>query len=141
MNDQLPTSTHAETLECTCELQPALRVVPLPADLNPSGDVFGGWIMSMVDIAGSIAARRRARSRVATVAVNSFVFKQPVSVGDLVSFYAEVVAVGKTSVTVDVVVHVERNPENAVALKVTEARLTYVALDHHGNKRTIPPEE
>jgi acyl-CoA thioesterase YciA len=117
-----------------------LRVVPLPADLNPAGDVFGGWIMSMVDIAGSVAARRRARSRVATVAVNSFAFKQPVSVGDLVSFYSDVVSTGNTSVTVDVEVYVERNPENAVALKVTEARLTYVALDHHGNKRTIPQE-
>jgi acyl-CoA thioesterase YciA len=97
--------------------------------------------MSMVDIAGSVAARRRARSRVVTVAVNSFVFKQPVSVGDLVSFYSKVVAAGKTSVTVDVEVYVERNPENAVALKVTEAKLTYVALDRHGNKRAIPPEE
>ncbi|MDR2881094.1 MAG: acyl-CoA thioesterase, partial [Azoarcus sp.] len=107
---------------CSCERQPALRVVPLPADLNPAGDVFGGWIMSMVDIAGSVAARRRARSRVATVAVNSFVFKQPVSVGDLVSFYSEVVAEGRSSITVDVEVFVERNPEKAVALKVTEAR-------------------
>jgi acyl-CoA thioesterase YciA len=128
-------------MDCACERQPALRGVPLPADLNPAGDVFGGWIMSMVDIAGSVAARRRARSRVATVAVNSFVFKQPVSVGDLVSFYSEVISVGKTSITVDVAVYVERNPENAVALKVTEAILTYVALDHHGNKRVIPPEE
>ncbi|MCL1825693.1 MAG: acyl-CoA thioesterase [Betaproteobacteria bacterium] len=134
-------NTSPHTTACTCERQPALRVVPLPADLNPAGDVFGGWIMSMVDIAGSIAARRRARSRVATVAVNSFIFKQPVSVGDLVSFYSEVVTVGKTSITVDVEVYVERNPENAVAHKVTEAKLTYVALDHHGNKRTIPPEE
>jgi acyl-CoA thioesterase YciA len=117
-----------------------LRVVPLPADLNPAGDVFGGWIMSMVDIAGSVAARRRARSRVVTMAVNSFIFKQPVSVGDLVSFYSEVVSAGNTSITVDVQVYVERNPENAVALKVTEARLTYVALDHHGNKRAIPKE-
>jgi acyl-CoA thioesterase YciA len=118
--------------------QPALRVVAFPADLNPAGDVFGGWIMSMVDIAGSVAARRRARSRVVTVAVNSFVFKQPVSVGDLVSFYSEVVSVGRTSITVDVEVYVERNPENAVALKVTEATLTYVALDAKGNKRLIP---
>ncbi|MCL2162041.1 MAG: acyl-CoA thioesterase [Betaproteobacteria bacterium] len=141
MNDSPQTAPHAEKIPCPCESHPALRVVPLPADLNPAGDVFGGWIMSMVDIAGSVAARRRARSRVATVAVNSFVFKQPVSVGDLVSFYAEVVSTGNTSVTVDVVVYVERNPENAVALKVTEARLTYVALDHHGNKRPIPPEE
>jgi acyl-CoA thioesterase YciA len=141
MSDNAPISPKATKETYSCERQPALRVVPLPADLNPAGDVFGGWIMSMVDIAGSIAARRRARSRVATVAVNSFVFKQPVSVGDLVSFYSDVVSVGNTSVTVDVEVYVERNPENAVALKVTEARLTYVALDHHGNKRTIPQEE
>ncbi|MDR2260543.1 MAG: acyl-CoA thioesterase [Azoarcus sp.] len=120
--------------------QPALRVVPLPADLNPAGDVFGGWIMSMVDIAGSVAARRRTRSRVVTVAVNSFVFKQPVSVGDLVSFYSRVVAVGRTSVTVDVEVYVERDPANPVALKVTEAKLTYVALDEKGGKRPIPDE-
>jgi len=139
MSDKNPVSPHATAQ--SCERQPALRVVPLPADTNPAGDVFGGWIMSMVDIAGSIAARRRARSRVATVAVNSFVFKQPVYVGDLVSFYSDVVAVGSTSVTVDVTVYVERNPENAVALKVTEARLTYVALDHLGNKRAIPTEE
>ncbi|MCL2589764.1 MAG: acyl-CoA thioesterase [Betaproteobacteria bacterium] len=139
MSDKNPIFSHAA--EQPCEHQPALRVVPLPADTNPAGDVFGGWIMSMVDIAGSIAARRRARSRVATVAVNSFVFKQPVYVGDLVSFYSEVVAVGNTSVTVDVAVYVERNPENAVALKVTEAVLTYVALDRHGNKRAIPVEE
>ncbi|MDR1854968.1 MAG: acyl-CoA thioesterase [Azoarcus sp.] len=120
--------------------QPALRMMPMPADLNPYGDVFGGWIMAMVDVAGSIAARHRARSRVVTMAVNSFVFKQPVSVGDLVSFYAEVERVGNTSITVDVEVFVERNPENPAAHKVTEAQLTYVALDHHGNKRTIPKD-
>jgi len=130
-----------EKATCVCERQPALRIVPLPADLNPAGDVFGGWIMSMADIAGSIAARRRARSRVTTVAVNSFVFKQPVSVGDLVSFYADIVSVGNTSITVDVAVYVERNPENTIALKVTEARLTYVAIDHNGNKRPVPPKE
>ncbi|MDR2015355.1 MAG: acyl-CoA thioesterase [Azoarcus sp.] len=140
MSDNTPVSPHAREKTCLCERQPALRVVPLPADLNPAGDVFGGWIMSMVDIAGSVAARRRARSRVVTMAVNSFIFKQPVSVGDLVSFYSEVVSAGNTSITVDVQVYVERNPENAVALKVTEARLTYVALDHHGNKRAIPKE-
>nr|WP_207807041.1 acyl-CoA thioesterase [Parazoarcus communis] len=120
--------------------QPALRVMPMPADLNPAGDVFGGWIMAMVDIAGAIPARRRAKSRVATVAVNSFVFKQPVSVGDLVSFYADVVSLGRTSVTVDVEVYAERDPENPVVVKVTEARLTYVALDDKGRKRPIPAE-
>ncbi len=119
--------------------QPALRVMPMPADLNPAGDVFGGWIMAMVDIAGAIPANRRSRSRVATVSVNSFVFKQPVSVGDLVSFYAEVVSVGRTSITVDVEVFAERHPENPVIVKVTEARLTYVALDAQGHKRAIPP--
>ena len=120
--------------------QPALRVMPMPADLNPAGDVFGGWIMSMVDIAGAIPAHRRAKSRVATVAVNSFVFKQPVSVGDLVSFFAEVVSVGCSSVTVDVEVFAERDPENPVVVKVTDARLTYVALDDRGRKRPIPAE-
>ena len=119
---------------------PALRVMPMPADLNPGGDVFGGWVMSMVDIAGAIPAVRRARSRVTTVAVNSFTFKQPISVGDLVSFYAEVTAVGRTSITVDVEVFAERDPENPVVVKVTEARLTYVALDDKGRKRPVPAE-
>ncbi|BAL26544.1 acyl-CoA thioesterase [Azoarcus sp. KH32C] len=118
--------------------QPALRVMPMPADVNPAGDVFGGWIMSMVDIAGAIPAHRRARCRVATVAVNAFTFKQPVSVGDLVSFYAEVVSIGRTSITVDVEVYAERDPENPVVVKVTEATLTYVALDDKGRKRPIP---
>ena len=120
--------------------QPALRVMPMPADLNPAGDVFGGWVMSMADIAGAIPAVRRARSRVTTVAVNSFTFKQPVSVGDLVSFYAEVTAVGRTSITVDVEVFAERDPENPVVVKVTEARLTYVALDDKGRKRPVLAE-
>ena len=120
--------------------QPALRVMPMPADLNPGGDVFGGWVMSMADIAGAIPAVRRARSRVTTVAVNSFTFKQPISVGDLVSFYAEVTAVGRTSISVDVEVFAERDPENPVIVKVTEARLTYVALDDKGRKRPVPAE-
>jgi acyl-CoA thioesterase YciA len=102
--------------------------------------VFGGWVMSMADIAGALPAVRRARSRVATVAVNSFAFKQAISVGDLVSFYAEVVSVGRTSITVDVEVFAERDPENPVVVKVTEARLTYVALDDKGRKRPVPAE-
>lgn len=118
----------------------ALRVVPMPADLNPRGDVFGGWIMSMVDIAGSIPAHRICRCRVSTVAVNSFVFKQPVSVADLVSFYAKVVKVGNTSITVDVEVYAERDHVNPVVVKVTEARLTYVAVDDNGNKRPVYPD-
>ncbi len=120
--------------------QPALRIMTMPADLNPAGDVFGGWIMANVDIAGAIPARRRAKCRVATIAVNSFLFKQPVSVGDLVSFYAAVRSVGRTSVTVDVEVYAERDPEHPVVVKVTEATLTYVALDDRGRKRPIPSE-
>ena len=117
---------------------PALRVVPMPADANQNGDIFGGWIMSQVDIAGGVVAAVRARGRVATVAVNSFVFRQAVMVGDVVSFYAEVVSIGRTSITVDVEVFAERNPENPVVVKVTEAKLTYVALDERGQKRPIP---
>ncbi len=117
---------------------PVLRLMTMPADTNPAGDIFGGWVMAQVDIAGGIAAAQRARSRVATVAVNSFQFKQPISVGDVVSFYAEVVGTGRTSVTVDVLVIAERHPEHPITVKVTEATLTYVALDVDGNKRELP---
>lgn len=116
---------------------PQLRVVPMPADANVYGDVFGGWIMAQVDLAGSLPAVRRANGRVATVAVNSFVFKHPVFVGDLLSFYAEVVKVGKTSVTVCVEVFAERNRLQAETVKVTEAMLTYVATDDQRKPRII----
>ncbi len=122
------------------EKLPVLRVMPMPSDTNPSGDIFGGWVMAQVDIAGGIAAMRRARGRVATVAVNEFLFKQPISVGDVVSFYAEVVKVGRTSVTVDVLVIAERHPDHPVTVKVTEATVTYVALNKDGSKREMPAE-
>ena len=114
-----------------------LRVVPMPADANPTGDIFGGWIMSQVDIAGSIPALRVAKGRVATVAVNSFVFKQPVLIGDLVSFYAKVVKVGRTSITVDVEVFAQRRAPEEVTVKVTEATLTYVAVDQNRKPRPV----
>ena len=117
--------------------EPTLRVVPMPADANHTGDIFGGWIMSQVDVAGSIPAIRMAQGRVATVAVNSFVFRQPVFVGDLVSFYAEVVKVGRTSITVDVEVYSQRRPENELCVKVTEATLTYVAVDENRQPRFV----
>ena len=98
------------------DAQPALRVVPMPADANQHGDIFGGWVMSQVDIAGAVPAARRARGRVATVAVNSFVFKQPVLVGDVVSFYAKLTHTGRTSITVDVQVYAERNPGKMVCV-------------------------
>jgi acyl-CoA thioesterase YciA len=118
---------------------PSLRVMPMPADANAHGDVFGGWIMAQVDIAGALPAARRANGRVATVAVNSFLFKQPVFVGDLLSFYANVVKVGKTSVTVNVEVYAERNRLQAEVVKVTEATLTYVATDDQRKPRLLPP--
>lgn len=120
--------------------QPALRVVPMPADANHTGDIFGGWIMAQVDLAGSIPAMRLAQGRVATVAVNSFVFKQPISIGDQVSLYTRIIRVGGTSITVDVQVYAERNPVQPIVVKVTEAQLTFVALDAEGKKRLVPPE-
>ena len=119
---------------------PALRVMPMPADSNAHGDVFGGWIMAQVDIAGALPAARRANGRIATVAVNSFVFKQRVYVGDLLSFYATVVRSGKTSVTVNVEVYSERSRLNWEVVKVTEATLTYVATGEDGKPRLLPPE-
>jgi acyl-CoA thioesterase YciA len=120
--------------------EPALRVVPMPADANQHGDIFGGWVMSQVDIAGGVVAARRARGRVATVAVNSFVFREPVLIGDVVSFYAEIVRVGRTSVTVDVLVYAQRNPTEVICVKVTEACLTYVAVGADRRPRELPPE-
>lgn len=121
--------------------EPTLRVIPMPADANYTGDIFGGWIMSQVDLAGSVPAIRLAKGRVATVAVNSFVFKQPVLVGDLVSFYAEVVRVGRTSITVDVTVYAQRRPDKDECVKVTEAVLTYVAVDSQRRPRVVSAQQ
>ena len=117
--------------------EPVLRVVPMPADSNYAGDIFGGWIMSQVDIAGAVPALRLARGRVATVAVNSFVFKKPVFVGDLVSFYANIVKVGRTSITVEVEVYAQRRSLSDACVKVTEATLTYVAVDDERRPRAV----
>ena len=118
----------------------ALRVMPMPADANVHGDVFGGWIMAQVDIAGAQLAARRAGGRVATIAVNSFVFKQPVFVGDLLSFYADIVRVGRTSVTILVEVFAKRM-EAGQTVKVTEATLTYVATGADRKPRPLPPDD
>jgi len=117
---------------------PALRVVPMPADANHNGDIFGGWIMAQVDMAGGIVAGRLARGRVATVSVNSFVFKQPVQIGDVLSLYADVTRIGSTSITVKVEVYAERGREAAKIVKVTEAVLAYVAIDPQGRPRPVP---
>jgi acyl-CoA thioesterase YciA len=117
---------------------PVLRMMPMPADANIHGDVFGGWIMAHVDIAGAIPAARRANGRVATVAVTSFLFKHPVFVGDLVSFYANIAKTGRTSITVDVEVYAERNRLQKEVVKVTEATLVYVATDERRQPRALP---
>lgn len=118
---------------------PVLRVPARPADVNPGGSIFGGWIMSYVDIAGSEPAYLRARGPVVTRAVDSFEFKKPVFVGDMVSFYAEVIKQGKTSVTVDVEVYAERATAGDVeVIKVTEAKLVYVAIDDKRKPRALP---
>jgi acyl-CoA thioesterase YciA len=118
--------------------QPTLRVVPMPADSNSNGDIFGGWVMSQVDIAGSIPAIVAAKGRVVTVAVNSFVFRQPVLVGDVVSIYTEIVRIGRTSITIGVEVYSQRNPAEPECVKVTEATLTYVAVDKQRRPRVVP---
>jgi acyl-CoA thioesterase YciA len=121
--------------------EPTLRVVAMPSDANYVGDIFGGWLMGQVDIAGSIPALHRAKGRVATVAVNSFVFRQPVFVGDLVSFYTHIDNVGRTSIIVSVEVFVQRNLVKPACSKVTEATLTYVAVDDDRKPRIVPPED
>ena len=121
--------------------EPTIRVAAMMVDANYTGDIFGGWLMGQVDIAGSIPAVHRAKGRVATVAVNSFVFKQPIFVGDLVSFYTRILKVGTTSITVEVEVYAQRNPAKPVCVKVTEATLTYVAVGEDRRPRPIPPED
>ena len=135
---KLTSSAAAEGLSLPKDLDLVMRVMPMPSDSNANGDIFGGWIMAQVDLAGAVLPSRIARGRIATVAVNEFIFKQPVSIGDLLSFYAQVVRVGRTSVTVRVEVYAERNPADLHVVKVTEANLTYVAIDREGEPREIP---
>ena len=127
-----------EVIHLPLDRQPVIRVIPMPADTNAHGTIFGGWVMAQVDLAGSVPATVRARGKVVTVAVNSFQFKEPVYVGDLVSFYADVVRVGRTSLTVDVEVYAQRQRFGAEVVKVTEAQLTYVAVDDERKPRLVP---
>lgn len=116
---------------------PTIRVLAMPTDTNAAGDIFGGWIMSQVDIAGSVEAHQVAKGRVVTVAVNSFVFHKPVFVGDVISCYTEVKKIGNTSLTVYVEVYAERNRQKEECVKVTEATLTYVAVDENRKPRPV----
>ena len=119
----------------------AIRVMAMPADTNASGDIFGGWLMSQVDLAGSIVARRHAQGRTVTVAVDSFQFRKPVFVGDVVSCYAKITRVGKTSLTINVKAYAERQGKSHHTHLVTEAKLTYVAVDEERKPRQIPVDK
>jgi acyl-CoA thioesterase YciA len=114
-----------------------LKMIPMPADCNANGDIFGGWVMAQVDLAGSVVPARYVDGRMATVAVNQFIFKQPVRVGDILSFFASVTRIGNTSITVEVEVYAERFRAQGQYVKVTEASLTYVAIDEEGKPRPI----
>ena len=114
-----------------------LKVIPMPADCNQNGDIFGGWVMAQVDLAGAVLPARYVNGRIATVAVNEFIFKQPVNVGDILSFFSSVTRIGNTSITVKVEVFAERFSMQGVYLKVTEANVTYVAIDAQGKPRPI----
>ena len=131
-------NSSAGDLELPADKELVLKVIPMPADCNANGDIFGGWVMAQVDLAGSVLPARHVRGRMATVAVNQFIFKQPVRIGDLLSFFASVTRIGTTSITVQVEVFAERMRSQGTYVKVTEASLTYVAIDDEGRPRKIP---
>ena len=134
-----PSADAAATLKSLpTDMELVLKVIPMPADCNANGDIFGGWVMAQVDLAGSVLPARYAQGRMATVAVNEFIFKQPVRVGDILSFYAAMERIGRTSMTVRVEVFAERFKAQGQYIKVTQATLTYVAIDEHGRPREIP---
>ena len=114
-----------------------LKVIPMPADCNANGDIFGGWVMAQVDLAGSVLPVRVVGGRIATVAVKEFIFKQPVRVGDLLSFYARISHIGRTSISVEVECFAERAFSHGQFVKVTEATVTYVAIDENGQPTPI----
>lgn len=128
----------SSTVELPTDQVLVLKVIPMPGDCNANGDIFGGWVMAQVDLAGSVLPARYTDGRMATVAVNEFIFKQPVRVGDILSFFSKVVRIGRTSITVKVEVFAERYRSQGTYIKVTEASVTYVAIDDNGKPREIP---
>jgi acyl-CoA thioesterase YciA len=133
MSETLPPTT----VELPTDQVLVLKVIPMPGDCNANGDIFGGWVMAQVDLAGSVLPARYTDGRMATVAVNEFIFKQPVRVGDILSFFSKVVRIGRTSITVKVEVFAERYRSQGTYIKVTEASVTYVAIDDNGKPREI----
>jgi acyl-CoA thioesterase YciA len=121
------------------DLQPAVRTLAMPADTNPSGDIFGGWVLAQMDIAAGTVAFARAKGRVATVALDGMAFHQPIMVGDVVSCYAQVARVGRSSITLHVEAWAKRG-RTGEEIKVTEGRFTCVAIDEDRKPRPVPPE-
>jgi acyl-CoA thioesterase YciA len=131
---------HAPAVDLPTDQELVLKVIPLPSDTNANGDIFGGWVMAQVDLAGAVLPARIAHGRMATVAVNEFIFKQPVRVGDILSFFGTITRVGRTSITVKIEVFAENFRNQGRYIKVTEALLTYVAIDDEGRPRPLPPQ-
>jgi acyl-CoA thioesterase YciA len=134
----MSTNTSPENVSLPADEELVMKVIPMPADCNANGDIFGGWVMAQVDLAGSVIPARYTQGRMATVAVKEFVFKQPVRVGDILSFFSKVIRVGRTSITVEVSVYAETYRNQGKYAKVTEATVTYVAIDDNGKPREIP---
>lgn len=139
MSNETGLPPQAPNVKLPLDKELVLKVIPMPADCNANGDIFGGWVMAQVDLAGSVIPARYAGGRMATVAVNEFIFKQPVRVGDILSFYSELTRIGRTSMTVKVEVYAERFGSQGRYIKVTEASVTYVAIDDQGQPRPVPP--
>ena len=134
----MSTNTSPENVSLPNDEELVMKVIPMPADCNANGDIFGGWVMAQVDLAGSVIPARYTQGRMATVAVKEFVFKQPVRVGDILSFFSKVLRIGRTSITVEVSVYAETYRAQGKYAKVTEATVTYVAIDDSGKPREIP---
>jgi acyl-CoA thioesterase YciA len=127
----------SHTVHLPTDKELVLKVIPMPADCNANGDIFGGWVMAQVDLAGAVLPARYVTGRMATVAVNEFIFKQPVRVGDILSLFAVVTRIGNTSITVQVEVYAERFRAQGQYIKVTQANLTYVAIGDDGRPEPI----
>ena len=137
MSDSPSANAAAILKSLPADMELVLKVIPMPGDCNANGDIFGGWVMAQCDLAGSVIPARYTSGRMATVAVNEFVFKQPVRIGDILSFYSKLVRIGRTSITVKVEVFAERFQAQGEYVKVTEATFTYVAIDEHGRPRPV----
>ena len=132
-----PPVSASQPVDAPPQTEPALRAIAMPADANPSGDIFGGWLLSQMDMAGSTVATRRAKGRVVTVAITAMTFHRPVFVGDEVSCYAEIIKIGRTSITIKVESWVRRG-RGEETIEVTEGIFTYVAVDSERRPCPVP---